>query len=122
MAHSATDQVTKEAIAMLYYDDALGAGNGALPAARSVSSFVFEPSWQSRPMPPRDKYAGTVRDKEWGSWPDYRFEACRQSLGQVAASTGFRPPRDRKPSLQFFIAAPSKQTFLSLFLTLPSGV
>lgn len=66
MEHPATKQVTKEEIVKLYYDYALGAGNGALPEGRSVSSFVFEPNWQSRPMPPRDKYAGTATDKDLG--------------------------------------------------------
>ncbi|WP_380052949.1 glutathione S-transferase family protein [Falsihalocynthiibacter sp. SS001] len=66
MAHPATTQVTEEEIVKLYYDYALGAGNGALPEGRSVSSFVFEPHWQSRPMPPKDKYAGTATDSELG--------------------------------------------------------
>ncbi|TMV10320.1 glutathione S-transferase family protein [Ruegeria sediminis] len=66
MAHSATKQVAKEEIIKLYYDYALGQGNGVLPEGRSVSSFVFEPGWQSRPMPPRDKYSGTATDSELG--------------------------------------------------------
>ncbi|MFC6636986.1 glutathione S-transferase family protein [Sulfitobacter sp. JBTF-M27] len=66
MAHPATKQVTEEEIVKLYYDYALGAGNGALPDGRSVSSFAFEPPWQSRPMPPREKYAATATDKELG--------------------------------------------------------
>ena len=66
MAHPATKQVTDEEIVKLYYDYALGAGNGALPEGRSVSSFAFEPPWQSRPMPPREKYAATATDKELG--------------------------------------------------------
>lgn len=66
MAHPATSQVSEEEIVKLYYDYALGAGNGALPQGRAVSSFAFEPSWQSRPMPPRDKYAGSATDRELG--------------------------------------------------------
>ncbi len=66
MAHPETSQVTEEEIVKLYYDYALGAGNGALPDGRSVSSFTFEPPWQSRPMPPREKYAATATDKELG--------------------------------------------------------
>lgn len=66
MAHPATQQVTEEEIVKLYYDYALGAGNGALPAGRSVSSFAFEPHWRSRPMPPREKYAKAATDKELG--------------------------------------------------------
>jgi glutathione S-transferase len=66
MAHPATGQVTEEEIVKLYYDYALGAGNGALPKGRSVSSFAFEPNWQSRPMPPKDKYAGSATDSDLG--------------------------------------------------------
>ena len=66
MAHPATQQVTKEEIVKLYYDYALGAGNGALPEGRSVSSFAFTPEWQSRPWPPRDKYGPSASDAELG--------------------------------------------------------
>jgi glutathione S-transferase len=66
MTHPATDQVTEEEIVKLYYDYALGAGNGALVDGRSVSSFAFTPHWQDRPWPPRDKYAGTTSDKTLG--------------------------------------------------------
>lgn len=62
MAHPATGQVTKEEIVKLYYDYALGAGNGALVDGRSVSSFAFSPGWQDRPWPPGNKYAGTAND------------------------------------------------------------
>ncbi len=47
-----------------YY--ALGAGNGAVPDGCRVSSFTFEPPWQSRPMPSREKYVATATDKELG--------------------------------------------------------
>lgn len=66
MAHEATMQVCEEEIVKLYYDYALGAGNGALPPGRKVSSFAFEPRWQDRPWPPRDKYAGAASDRELG--------------------------------------------------------
>lgn len=66
MAHPATDQVTKEEIVKLYYDYALGAGNGALVDGRTVSSFVFTPHWQGRPWPPRNKYEPTASDKVLG--------------------------------------------------------
>ena len=66
MAHPETAQVTEEEIVKLYYDYALGAGNGALPDGRSVSSFTFEPPWQSRPMPPKEKYVATATDNEQG--------------------------------------------------------
>lgn len=66
MAHPATGQVTEEEIVKLYYDYALGAGNGALVEGRAVSSFAFHPRWQDRPWPPRDKYAGTATDAALG--------------------------------------------------------
>lgn len=66
MSHPATDQVTEEEVVKLYYDYALGAGNGALVAGRSVSSFAFEPAWQERPWPPRNKFSGTASDRELG--------------------------------------------------------
>ena len=66
MAHPATDQVTKEEIVKLYYDYALGAGNGALVEGRKVSSFAFRPDWESRPMPPRDKYTVSASDEDLG--------------------------------------------------------
>lgn len=64
--HPATNQVTKEEIVKLYYDYALGAGNGALVEGRSVSSFAFDPKWQDRPWPPSDKYASSASDEELG--------------------------------------------------------
>lgn len=66
MAHPATGQVSEEEIVKLYYDYAMGAGNGALVEGRSVSSFVFEPDWRDRPWPPRDKYAGSASDEALG--------------------------------------------------------
>lgn len=55
LAHPAAQQVSREEIVKLYYDYALGVGNGALPAGRRASSFAFEPHWSARPWPPRDK-------------------------------------------------------------------
>ena len=66
MAHPATGQVSEEEIVKLYYDYALGAGNGALVDGRTVSSFAFEPNWRSRPWPPREKYDGTASDAALG--------------------------------------------------------
>ena len=66
MAHPSTQQVTEEAIVKLYYDYALGVGNGALPPGRSVSSFTFTPAWPSRPWPSKEKYAGTASDRDLG--------------------------------------------------------
>jgi glutathione S-transferase len=66
LAHPSAQQVSKEEIVKLYYDYALGAGNGALPQGRARSSFVFEPDWRTRPMPPRDKYDRIASDAELG--------------------------------------------------------
>jgi len=66
LAHPAAQQVTKEQIVKLYFDYALGMGNGSLPSGRSRSSFVFEPHWRERPWPPRDKWAVAASDAELG--------------------------------------------------------
>ena len=66
LAHPAAQQVTREEIVKLYYDYAKGAGNGALLPGRQRSSFTFEPHWQSRPWPPKDKYGYSATDKELG--------------------------------------------------------
>lgn len=66
MDHPATGQVSREEIVKLYYDYALGAGNGALLAGRQKSSFVFEPDWPSRPWPPKDKYNKSASDADLG--------------------------------------------------------
>ena len=57
LAHPAARQVSYDEIVKLYYDYAWGAGNGALLPGRRQSSFVFDPPWQTRPMPPRGKQA-----------------------------------------------------------------
>ena len=61
--------MSQEEIVKLYYDYAVGAGNGALPEGRRVSSFTFDPDWRSRPMPPRDKYDRIASDAELGLLP-----------------------------------------------------
>jgi glutathione S-transferase len=66
MAHPAAQQVSREEILKLYYDYAVGLGNGALAEGRTRSSFVFEPHWRDRPMPPRDKYDRIASDAELG--------------------------------------------------------
>lgn len=66
LAHPAAQQVTREQIVKLYYDYAVGAGNGALPQGRDRSSFALEPDWPDRPMPPRDKYERIASDAELG--------------------------------------------------------
>lgn len=69
LAHPAAQQTTKEEIVKVYYDYAMGAGNGALLPGRTRSSFVLEPSWRDRPWPPADK----------------RHAATDEELGLVAA-------------------------------------
>ena len=64
--HPATQQVTREEIVKVYYDYAKGAGNGALLAGRTRSSFAFEPSWRDRPWPPADKFGTSATDAELG--------------------------------------------------------
>jgi glutathione S-transferase len=66
LAHPCARQVEREEIVKLYYDYAKGAGNGALVAGRTCSSFVFEPHWSQRPWPPADKYAISATDAELG--------------------------------------------------------
>ena len=66
LAHPAAQQVSREEIIKLYYDYAKGLGNGALPAGRSRSSFVFDPSWRDRPWPPANKYTTSASDRELG--------------------------------------------------------
>ncbi|KEO50781.1 hypothetical protein TP2_14230 [Thioclava pacifica DSM 10166] len=66
LAHRAAQQVSKEQIVKLYYDYAFGAGNGALLPGRSLSSFVFEPDWSSRPWPPSTKYGRAATDEALG--------------------------------------------------------
>ena len=66
LAHPATHQVAHDEIVKLYYDYAKGAGNGALLPGRRYSSFMFEPHWSTRPMPPRDKYATNATDADLG--------------------------------------------------------
>lgn len=66
LAHPAAQQVTKEEIVKLYYDYALGAGNGALPPGREKSSFSFAPHWPLRPWPPREKYGPPATDEMLG--------------------------------------------------------
>jgi glutathione S-transferase len=66
LAHPAAQQVCFDEIVKLYYDYAVGKGNGALPEGRSVSSFAFDPDWPGRPMPPKDKYDRIASDAELG--------------------------------------------------------
>jgi glutathione S-transferase len=66
LQHPAAQQVSREEIVKLYYDYALGKGNGALPEGRSRSSFVFEPHWKTRPWPLRYKWGRAATDEELG--------------------------------------------------------
>ncbi|MGB3897474.1 MAG: glutathione S-transferase family protein [Mesorhizobium sp.] len=66
LAHPAAQQVSREEIVKLYYDYAMGAGNGALLPGRKLSSFAFDPRWQDRPWPPRAKYGPAATDSELG--------------------------------------------------------
>jgi glutathione S-transferase len=58
--------VTMEQIVKLYYDYAMGGGNGALLPGRRRSSFVFAPDWRERPWPPKDKHGHSATDDELG--------------------------------------------------------
>ncbi|KPQ06533.1 MAG: glutathione S-transferase [Rhodobacteraceae bacterium HLUCCA12] len=69
LEHPAAQQVSREEIVKLYYDYALGAGNGALVPGRQVSSFSFDPHWSQRPWPPRDKYGQPASDAALGLLP-----------------------------------------------------
>ena len=66
LADPRTRQVSREEIVKLYYDYALGYGNGALPVGRQVSSIAFHPHWAERPWPPRDKYGPAATDHDLG--------------------------------------------------------
>jgi glutathione S-transferase len=69
LAHPAAQQVSYDEIVKLYYDYAAGYGNGAVPEGRQRSSFVFDPDWPARPMPPKDKYDRIAPDAELGLVP-----------------------------------------------------
>lgn len=66
VAHPAAQQTSEEEIVKVYYDYAIGYGNGAAPPNRDVSSFAFVPHWKDRPMPPRGKYGTPATDAELG--------------------------------------------------------
>jgi glutathione S-transferase len=66
LAHPAAQQVTREEIVKLYYDYAMGAGNGQLLPGRTRSSFEFDPHWRTRPWPPREKYGAPASDAALG--------------------------------------------------------
>jgi glutathione S-transferase len=85
LAHRAARQVSREEIIKLYYDYALGAGNGALLPGRRRSSFAFTPGWAERPWPPRDKYRHQATDQELGLLSPPRSDP-----------TGGRPPPQPK--------------------------
>ena len=66
LEHPAAQQVSREEILKLYYDYAVGTGNGAVPPGRARSSFVSAPHWRQRPWPPQDKYSRIASDAELG--------------------------------------------------------
>lgn len=66
LAHPAAQRHGFEELMKLYYDYSQGGGNGRLPPGRSISSFTLTPGWQSRPMPPRDKWNTTASDEQLG--------------------------------------------------------
>jgi glutathione S-transferase len=66
LAHPVAQQVSREEIVKLYYDYALGMGNGALAPGRGRSSFIFAPHWRDRPWPPQDKWAPSPADAALG--------------------------------------------------------
>lgn len=66
VGHPLAQQVTREQIVKVYYDYALGCGNGSLPPNRRVSSFALSPDWRRRPWPPRAKYDHHATDRELG--------------------------------------------------------
>ena len=66
LAHPAVQQTSRDEIVKVYYDYAKGAGNGALLPGRTRSSFVFEPHWSTRPLPPADKYNVSATDADLG--------------------------------------------------------
>ena len=66
VSHRATQSRTYEEIIKLYYDYTQDSGGGKVPPGRTVSSFALTPHWSKRPMPPRDKWAGTATDAALG--------------------------------------------------------
>jgi glutathione S-transferase len=66
VAHPAAQQTTREEVVKLYYDYSKGAGNGALPPGRTISSLSLESDWRARPWPPRNKYEHNATDAELG--------------------------------------------------------
>jgi glutathione S-transferase len=53
----------------LYYDYSQGGGNGRLPEGRTISSFALDPPWNSRPLPPPDKWGTPATDADLGLLP-----------------------------------------------------
>jgi glutathione S-transferase len=68
-AHPAAQHRSHDELIKLYYDYAQGAGNGAIAAGRTVSSFALEPHWSKRPMPPQDKWGAPATDLTLGLTP-----------------------------------------------------
>jgi glutathione S-transferase len=64
--HPIAQHRSREELLKLYYDYTQGAGNGAIPEGRKISSFTLEPHWSERPMPPKDKWGKPATDQELG--------------------------------------------------------
>ncbi|MGJ8585694.1 MAG: glutathione S-transferase family protein [Marinosulfonomonas sp.] len=64
--HPTAQKISREEIIKVYYDYAIGMGNGALAPGRQKSSFTFDPDWRDRPWPPKDKYGPAATDAELG--------------------------------------------------------
>jgi len=64
--HPTAQYRSREELLKLYYDYSQGAGNGAIPKGRSVSSFSPDFDWRDRPMPPRDKWGQAATDAQLG--------------------------------------------------------
>jgi glutathione S-transferase len=66
LGHPAAQARQVEEVLKLYYDYSRGVGGGRLVPGRTRSSFTMDPHWSTRPLPPRDKWAGGATDVDLG--------------------------------------------------------
>jgi len=66
ITHPAAQQMTKEEVVKLCYDDSKNAGNGALLPGRVHSSMALEPDWRARPWSPKNNYEHSATVAELG--------------------------------------------------------
>jgi glutathione S-transferase len=66
LRHPAAQTRSVEEVIKLYYDYSRGVGGGKIVPGRRISSFTRDVPWQSRPMPPRDKWQGPASDEALG--------------------------------------------------------